>query len=114
LMKWAGNTLPIFIYIRKSTIMANLASLYATIHGHVQGVFFRAFVASKATKLGLTGYVRNMPSGQDVEVQAEGERENLDRLLNLLKIGPPDARVDKVETNWSGYTGKYSRFTIKY
>ncbi|MFW6151182.1 MAG: acylphosphatase, partial [Chloroflexota bacterium] len=43
----------------------------ATVHGRVQGVFFRDFVRTTATKLGLSGYVRNLPTG-DVEVRAEG------------------------------------------
>jgi acylphosphatase len=79
----------------------------------VQGVFFRAFVAEQATKLNLNGYVRNLPSGHDVEVKAEGERENLERLVQYLKVGPQKADVEDVKITWSKNIGKYSEFTIR-
>ncbi len=94
--------------------MADLASVQATVYGYVQGVFFRAFVSRRAAELGLTGYVRNLPGGEAVEVQAEGERNKLEKLVDHLKIGPPAARVEKVVTNWLEYTGDYSRFSIRY
>ena len=94
--------------------MSELASVQVIVHGYVQGVFFRDFTSRQTTELGLTGYVRNLPSGQAVEVQAEGERKQLEKLISYLKIGPPGARVEKVETNWSKYTGSYSRFSIRY
>ena len=93
--------------------MADLASVQAIVYGHVQGVFFRAFVCARATQLGLTGYVRNLPGGV-VEVNAEGEREKLDQLISYLKVGPRSAKVEKVATTWSEYSGKYSVFRIKY
>jgi acylphosphatase len=93
--------------------MADLASVQAIVYGHVQGVFFRAFVSTRATQLGLTGYVRNLPGGT-VEVNAEGERKQLDQLISYLKVGSPPAKVEKVVTSWSEYSGNYSGFGIKY
>jgi len=93
--------------------MADLTSVQATVYGRVQGVFFRAFVAEHAHELGLTGYVRNLPL-RAVEVVAEGERKQLEKLISYLKMGPPDAKVEKVVTNWSEYTGNYSGFRIRY
>ncbi len=93
--------------------MADLAALQAIVDGRVQGVFFRDFVAKRAAELGLSGYVRNLPGGT-VEVRAEGERKQLARLIDYLNVGPPVARVQKVVTSWSEYTGGYSRFGIRY
>ena len=93
--------------------MADLASVQVILYGYVQGVFFRAFASERATQLGLTGYVRNLSRGT-VEVNAEGERKQLDQLIGYLKVGPPSAKVEKVVTNWSEYTGQYSRFSIRY
>ncbi len=92
----------------------NLASVRAIVYGRVQGVFFRAFTSGCAKELGLTGNVRNLPDGKAVEVQAEGERDKLERLIDYLKVGPPGARVERVETNWSEYTGGFSNFKIRY
>ncbi len=94
--------------------MTDLASVQAIVYGYVQGVYFRAFVSECAAELGLTGYVRNLPGGEAVEVQAEGERKQLEKLIGYLKVGPPAAEVDKVVTNWSKYTGSYSGFRVRY
>ena len=93
--------------------MSNLASVQATVYGYVQGVFFRAYTSRRAKELNLTGYVCNLPGG-GVEVQAEGERKQLEKLVDYLKVGPPAAKVEKVITSWSEYTGRYSEFDIMY
>ena len=93
--------------------MPDLAAVHAMVSGRVQGVFFRAFVSQRATELGLNGYVRNVPGG-GVEVRAEGERKKLEELIDHLKEGPSHAQVEKVITNWSEYSGDYSRFGVRY
>jgi len=92
----------------------DLASLHAIVYGYVQGVFFRAFVSRRASELGLTGYVRNLRDREAVEVQAEGERKRLEELIGYLKVGAPAARVERVVTTWSEYTGSYPGFSIRY
>lgn len=94
--------------------MAELASVQAIAYGIVQGVFFRDFVHRQATRFCLTGYVRNLPGGEAVEVHAEGEKKRLEELIGYLKIGPPGAEVERVETSWSEYTGSFSHFSIRY
>jgi len=94
--------------------MAQKAHLSAKVYGHVQGVFFRYFVRDIARMLGLKGYARNLPSGDAVEVQAEGEKQQLEKLVEQLKIGPPEARVRKVETTWAEYSGQFNNFTIRH
>jgi len=95
-------------------MMADLASVRVVVYGHVQGVFFRAFASRQAAKLGLSGYVRNLPDGEAVEVQAEGERKQLERLIGSLEMGPLAARVERVVTCWSKYTGSYPGFSVRY
>ncbi len=65
----------------------------------VQGVGFRWYVKRRADRLGLKGWVRNLPAGQ-VEVVAKGSEEALTELEELLKKGPPAARVEKVERSY--------------
>ena len=93
--------------------MTDLASVQVIVSGFVQGVYFRDFTSRQATQLGLTGYVRNLPGGT-VEVNAEGERKQLAKLIDCLKAGSPAAEVTKVATKWSEYSGRYSRFSIRY
>lgn len=66
------------------------------IYGLVQGVFFRAYTREIAKKLGVKGYVRNMPDGS-VEVLAKGNQEALKKLIEFCKQGPPEARVEKIK-----------------
>jgi acylphosphatase len=94
--------------------MPEKASLFAVIRGRVQGVYFRAFVRNHAEALGLTGYVRNLSGGSAIEVRAEGEKTKLDELLKQLNVGPPRARVDRVDVKWSDYTGRFTDFEFKY
>ena len=95
----------------ESEFMVEQAALHAMIYGRVQGVFFRGFVFEKARILELTGSVRNLPAGQ-VEVKAEGTRENLAKLIGYLKTGPPSAIVTDLKIQWSSFSGKYPHFTI--
>lgn len=94
--------------------MSDLASVQVKVHGFVQGVFFRDFTHRRARELALTGYVRNLPGARTVAVQAEGERKKLEELIGYLKIGPPGARVEKMDVSWSEYSGSYSHFDVRY
>lgn len=87
------------------------ARLILKIHGRVQGVFFRMETARQARSLGLVGWVRNTAYGT-VEVVAEGEKEALDKLYQWCQKGPSFAQVEKVETKWEPYQGKFKEFAV--
>ncbi len=93
--------------------MSRPLRLSAFVHGMVQGVFFRDFTRRQALTLGVTGYVRNQADGT-VETVAEGPRESLERLLEQLRVGPPSARVDRVDFKWEEPSGEFDRFEVRY
>lgn len=64
--------------------------------GRVQGVYFRAHTARHAESLGLTGYARNLDDGR-VEVLAGGDPGAVERLLEIVRVGPPAAHVTSIE-----------------
>ena len=64
--------------------------------GRVQGVGFRWWTRSLATRLGVSGAVRNLPDGT-VLVHARGTDDQLEQLRAHLVQGPPGAFVDAVE-----------------
>jgi len=68
---------------------------HCLIGGRVQGVFFRASAREQAQRLGLTGYVRNLPDGR-VEVLACGPAGAVGQLREWLRTGPPQAQVTGV------------------
>jgi len=86
-------------------------SLHAFVHGRVQGVWFRAFAQRRARELGLTGFARNLSDGVTVEVVAEGARPALESLLAALRLGPPGAYVERVDTTWGEATRSYTIFS---
>jgi acylphosphatase len=90
-----------------------LARLHARINGLVQGVGFRYFVLEAAHRLGVSGWVRNLPDRR-VELVAEGERRRLEQLLATLNQGPPGSRVREVDSQWLSPTGEFQGFRITH
>ena len=90
-----------------------IARAHIWVKGRVQGVGFRAHVEYRARQIGgLTGWVRNV--GYDsVEAIAEGERVNVERLIEAMKEGPRSARVDESKIEWEEPTGEFEQFGVR-
>ena len=88
------------------------ARLHLIVSGRVQGVGFRFSAYDEARDLGLAGWVRNLPGGE-VEIVAEGSRENLVVLEAWAHLGPPSAHVTDVRADWLAYTGQFTEFRIR-
>jgi acylphosphatase len=88
------------------------ARVRAVVTGRVQGVGFRYSTQEVAIRLGLGGWVRNLSDGR-VELEAEGDRPALDRLLEFLRAGPRMARVDGVEVEWLAVAGLSHPFELR-
>jgi acylphosphatase len=83
------------------------------VKGRVQGVGFRAHVDYRAQQIGgLTGWVRNV--GYDtVEAIAEGDRQKVERFIEMIKEGPRGARVDESKVKWEEPTGEFDWFGVR-
>ena len=73
-----------------------LQTISITVSGKVQGVFYRQSTREKATKLGITGFVKNMPD-DTVYIEATGAKEQLDEFKTWCKQGPPKASVTNID-----------------
>jgi acylphosphatase len=82
------------------------------VSGSVQGVFFRMETRNEATKNNVTGWVRNTSGGR-VEAIFEGEREDVEKMIEFCESGPPWARVTKTDVQWKEYTGEFQSFKIR-
>lgn len=82
------------------------------VHGQVQGVGYRYNTRTEATRLGLTGFVRNQPDGT-VKIVAEGDPEKLNQLLSWANEGPPAARVQEVEFAFETASEEFGTFSIE-
>jgi acylphosphatase len=81
------------------------------VSGRVQGVGFRQHAVEQAQRLGLTGWVRNLPDGR-VEALAEGEKAAVETLVAWCKRGPRLARVDEARVSWEPHRGEFADFRI--
>lgn len=66
------------------------------VRGRVQGVFYRNWTIEQARALGLTGWVRNLGSGE-VEILANGADADIAELIQRCRRGPPAALVEEVQ-----------------
>lgn len=80
------------------------------VYGLVQGVFFRANAKEQTDKLGITGFAQNDPDGS-VYIEAEGEKDNLDKFIKWCNLGPSMAQVEKVVVT-EGELKNFSQFEI--
>lgn len=69
----------------------------------------RSFTAEQATKLSLTGFVKNASDGTVVG-EAQGSSSNLDKFVQHLNMGPRAAKVENVEQKDIGSKDEESKF----
>lgn len=84
-----------------------------TVHGLVQGVWFRQSTKDAADRLGVSGWVRNLPDGT-VEAVFEGEKKKVEEIVGWCHRGPSGAQVTKVDVAWRNYQGEFHHFDIRY
>lgn len=83
------------------------------VSGRVQGVFFRVETRREANRRNVSGWVQNL-SDRRVEAVFEGEKDDVERLIEFCRRGPPGARVNHVEVLWEHYNGELKGFRIRY
>ncbi len=82
------------------------------ISGKVQGVSFRQSTLKEAQRFeSITGYVRNLPSGQ-VEVMLCGEIRDVESLTEWCRHGPPHAQVKVLDSQDLDDLKEFSKFLI--
>ena len=98
---------------QESTSGSSRVRAHIWVKGRVQGVGFRAHVEYSARQIGgLTGWVRNV--GYDtVEAVVEGQRADVERLIQEMKEGPRSSRVDDTRVEWEAPTGEFEQFGVR-
>lgn len=90
---------------------AQQGRVHLIIRGRVQGVWFRESTRKEAERLGIVGWVRNLPEGS-VEAVAEGEPEVLQEFVRWCHKGPPAAQVTAVEEREATASGEFVDFRV--
>ena len=83
------------------------------VFGYVQGVGFRYSLAQLAKDLNLVGWAKNSRDG-GFECLAEGQKDNLDKLVFYCHQGPPWAKVDEIQVEWLEPSNQFKEFKIIY
>lgn len=91
----------------------SLTRVELVVRGRVQGVFYRQSTREMASRLGLTGWVKNLPDGS-VAVVLEGEKQLVEEAIAWCRQGPPAAMVSDVEASWLDFQGEFSAFGIRH
>jgi len=86
--------------------------VHAIVTGRVQGVSYRASTVDEARRLGVVGWVRNLPDGA-VELEAEGPDAQITALLAWCAHGPPAARVTSVDARELAPSGTETAFALR-
>jgi acylphosphatase len=81
---------------------------HVRVTGHVQGVFYRAWAQGQARELAISGWIRNCPDGS-VEAHLQGEEDDVSRMIDRMRSGPSNARVDDVDVEQAALesTGRF-------
>ena len=83
------------------------------VRGKVQGVYFRQNTRIVATRHGVMGWVRNLKDGR-VEAVLEGNKMDVNEVIEWCYAGPPKAIVDDVDIYYEKYTGEFREFKVNY
>jgi len=86
---------------------------HVIVHGLVQGVWFRASTKEEADRLGVNGWVLNLPDGS-VEAVFEGDKMKVEEIVGWCHRGPTGAKVNKVTIAWEPFAREFVHFTIRY
>jgi acylphosphatase len=82
------------------------------ISGFVQGVGFRYYILKHAQELGLTGYTKNIVTGE-VQTVVEGEVSQIEELFSIIKVGPRSSTVKNARIYWSDNIDEFTSFQIR-
>ena len=91
--------------------MADKARVHIFVSGLVQGVFFRENTRQEAEKLGIKGWVRNLPDSR-VEAVFEGDKNKIEEMIKWAQKGPNPAKVENIDLNWEDFQDEFSKFNI--
>ena len=90
-------------------MLLKLVRVHVLIKGIVQGVQFRHHTRLHARFLGLTGWVRNLDSGE-VEAVFEGEEGKVKDMIDWCGRGPVHSRVENISVKFENYKGEFKEF----
>ncbi|MBD3408997.1 MAG: acylphosphatase [Ignavibacteriales bacterium] len=93
--------------------MSEMARAEINVWGNVQGVGFRYFTTQHAKRLGVRGYVQNVPGGDRVRAVVEGNESRIEDLYAEMRRGPASGSVERHDIAWGAPTGEFDGFNVR-
>lgn len=87
----------------------SLETVIVRVTGRVQGVGYRLATVRRAHMVGVGGWVRNNEDGS-VEALVQGTADQVDQMLEWMRQGPPQARVDDLASERQFIDRRFARF----
>ncbi len=87
--------------------------LHVFYSGRVQGVGFRWTTQDIASRLNLTGWVKNLEDGK-VEVVCEGEEKQLKAFLDDMATGFLSPYIKDTDVSWNKATQEFKGFDVRF
>jgi protein-L-isoaspartate(D-aspartate) O-methyltransferase len=91
---------------------AVMKAVVVRVSGTVQGVFYRTSARREGERLGLRGWVMNVSDG-GVALHVQGAPVVVDAMLGWCRVGPPAARVSRVEVGDAEPDESLSDFEVR-
>jgi acylphosphatase len=92
--------------------MTEQVRAHLIITGRVQGVLFRMETLRTAERLGVRGWVRNLPDGT-VEAVFDGAPDAVQNAVEWCRTGPRMAEINDVRISWEKSSAEFDRFSIR-
>lgn len=86
--------------------------MHVVFSGHVQGVGFRQTTTQIAKSFPVTGWVKNLPSG-NVEMVAEGSKATCGDFLAAIRDRMFEY-INDLDCQWGKATNEFEHFEIHY
>lgn len=93
--------------------MAGVVEAHVIVSGRVQGVWFRGNTQRAAAAAGVRGWVRNLPDRR-VEAVLQGERTEVESVIDFMRIGPPGSAVIDCVVSWRPAGEVFHGFDIRH
>ena len=84
-----------------------------TVHGKLTKSGFRFSAVDKALEWDITGIIKNYEANS-VQIEIEGEVDNLQKFLKWCHVPGGDITIDKVDFTSSEELQNYEQFTAEY
>jgi len=93
--------------------MPETIQIKVIVKGRVQGVFYRAHTQRQADRLGVKGYVKNLPD-RSVEAVFKGDPQSVSQMVKWCHKGPAASNVEDVLTQNQKDLSNFKNFEIRY